>query len=139
MQAIASAVTSSRIVIGPVKFAPLPSGARYVAASGSRPAFCQVSGSFVTNPASGKTAGFMATFPDKWNGKFMQLGCSGHCGQFFVSDPALPSITVTAQGHAGQIIEKGYATFATNEGHEGMDSAQLGGAQGRHGRSGLCR
>ena len=96
---------------------------RFVAATDKRPAFCQATGSFVTNPKTGKTANFLATFPANWNGKYLQLGCSGHCGQFYVSDPAMPPITVTAQGYAGQIIEKGYATFATDEGHEGMDSA----------------
>ena len=111
------------VTIKPIKNGMFGSATRYVAASGAVPAYCQVSGSFVTNPASGKTANFMATFPAVWNGKYLQLGCSGHCGQFYVSNPALPSITVTAQGHATQIIEKGYATFATDEGHEGMESA----------------
>ena len=111
------------VTIKPIKNGMFGSATRYVAASGAVPAYCQVSGSFVTNPAAGKTANFMATFPAVWNGKYLQLGCSGHCGQFYVSNPALPSITVTAQGYGSQIIEKGYATFATDEGHEGMESA----------------
>jgi feruloyl esterase len=122
MQAAASNLGTT-VTIKPIKNGNFRTATRYVAASGAQPAFCQVSGTFVTNPRTGKTANFMATFPANWNGKYMQLGCSGHCGQFYVSDPAMPSITVTAQGHAGQIIEKGYATFATDEGHEGMDGA----------------
>ena len=122
MQAAARGLGTT-VTVGPIRNGMFASATRYVAVSGATPAYCQVSGSFVTNPASGKTANFMATFPANWNGKYLQLGCSGHCGQFYVSNPAVPSITVTAQGYATQIIDKGYATFATDEGHEGMDGA----------------
>lgn len=119
----AQALAPAGVTVQPIKNGTFGGATRYVAASGKVPAYCQVSGSFVTNPATGKTANFMATFPANWNGKYLQLGCSGHCGQFYVSNPAMPSITVTAQGYSTQIIEKGYATFATDEGHQGMDSA----------------
>ena len=99
----------------------VPGGAKFTAASAKLPAYCQVTGSFVTNPKTGKTANFLATFPATWNGKYLQLGCSGHCGQFAVSNPATASITITNQGYPGQIIEKGYATFATDEGHVGYE------------------
>ncbi|MDE2302480.1 MAG: tannase/feruloyl esterase family alpha/beta hydrolase [Sphingomonadales bacterium] len=122
MQAVAASLPTG-VTVQPIKNGPFRTATRYVGPSGARPAFCQVTGSFVTNPASGKTANFLATFPAAWNGKYMQLGCSGHCGQFYVSDPATPSIVVTAQGKPGQLIEKGYATFATDEGHTGMDGA----------------
>lgn len=122
VQAAASGL-STTVTIRPIRNGTFRTATQYLPASGSRPAFCQVSGSFITNPQTGKTANFIASFPSNWNGKYLQLGCSGHCGQFFVSDPALPSVTVTAQGHPGLIIEKGYATFATDEGHEGMDAA----------------
>ncbi|TCM20745.1 feruloyl esterase [Novosphingobium sp. PhB165] len=122
VQAAASGLGSA-ITIKPIKDSMFKGATNYVAAKGTRPAFCQVTGSFVTNPETGKTSNFLASFPSNWNGKYLQLGCSGHCGQFYVSDPAMPSVTVTAQGHPGQIIEKGYATFATDEGHEGLDSA----------------
>lgn len=122
MTAAASSLGTT-VTVKPIKNGMFGGATRYVAASGAVTAYCQVSGSFVTNSATGKTANFMATFPTNWNGKYLQLGCSGHCGQFYVSNPALPSITVTAQGHSTQIIEKGYATFATDEGHESMDSA----------------
>jgi feruloyl esterase len=121
-QSVAASLPTT-VTVQPIKNGPFRDATRYVAATGSRPAYCQVTGSFVTNPASGKTANFLATFPAAWNGKYMQLGCSGHCGQFYVSDPATPSIVVTAQGHPGQLVEKGYATFATDEGHVGMDGA----------------
>ena len=119
----AQAAAPAGVTIKPIRNGAFKGATNFIPSKGAMPAVCQLSGSFVTNPATGKTANFLATFPAMWNGKYMQLGCSGHCGQFYVSNPATPAITVTAQGHAGQIIEKGYATFATDEGHEGMDSA----------------
>ena len=122
---------SVRVTIKPtVNVMPRPA-TRYVAASGKSPAFCQVTGTYVTNPATGKTANFIATLPEGWNGKYLQLGCSSHCGQFFVSDPAVAAVTVTAQGYPNQIIEKGYATFATDQGHEGLESASWALRDGR--------
>jgi feruloyl esterase len=98
----------------------MPGGTSFVAAAKGLPAYCQVSGSFVTNPKTGKTANFLATLPAEWNGKYLQIGCSGHCGQFAVSNAASPVITITNQGYPGQIIAKGYASFATDEGHVGF-------------------
>lgn len=98
----------------------LPGGAKFTAAAKTLPAYCQVTGSFVTNPKTGKTANFLATFPATWNGKYLQMGCSGHCGQFAVSNAATPVVTITNQGYPDQIIRKGYASFATDEGHEGF-------------------
>jgi feruloyl esterase len=100
----------------------LPGGAKLTPATSDLPAFCQVTGSFVTNARTGKTANFLATFPAAWNGKYLQMGCSGHCGQFAVSNAAMPFVTVTNQGLPGDIIRKGYASIATDEGHEGFGS-----------------
>jgi feruloyl esterase len=111
------------VTVKAIKNGTFKGATQFVAAKGIRPAFCQVVGSFVTNPKTGKSANFLATFPENWNGKYLQLGCSGHCGQFFVSNPALPTIAVTAQGYGSQIIDKGYASIATDEGHEGMAAA----------------
>src|SRR5438093_7024730 len=99
----------------------LPGGVSYVAASGDVPGYCQVTGSFVTNSQTGKTANFLATFPANWNGKYLQLGCGGHCGTFAVSNPATPLITITTQGTPSDILTKGYAAFATDEGHAGVE------------------
>jgi hypothetical protein len=120
LQTVASALKTAVVTVKPVPNGPFKSATRYVAATKEIPAFCQVTGSFVTNAANGKTANFLATFPATWNNKYLQLGCSGFCGQFYVSDPATASVTVTTQGYPGQIISKGYAVFATDEGHVGM-------------------
>ena len=119
MQAVADGL-AVKVTVGRISNAAGPGfadGTRYYAATAKVPAFCQVTGSFVTNPASGKTANFLATLPAAWNGKYLQLGCGGHCGMFAVSNPAMPTITITNQGLPGDVIRKGYAAFATDEGH----------------------
>jgi feruloyl esterase len=111
------------IAVGKIQNQPGPffaEGTKYVAATGNMPAYCQVTGSFVTNKSTGKTANFLATFPENWNGKYLQLGCAGHCGTFAVSNPAMFTITITNQGLPGEIIQKGYAAFATDQGHTDM-------------------
>lgn len=120
VQTVASALKTTMVTVKSVPNGPFKSATKYVTATAKTPAFCQVTGSFVTNVITGKTANFLATFPASWNSKYLQLGCSGLCGQFYVSDPATASITVTSQGYPGQIISKGYAVFATDEGHVGM-------------------
>ncbi len=96
-------------------------GTRFVAASGGVPAYCQVTGSFVTNPQSGKTANFLATLPANWNGKFLQLGCGQHCGSIMgvINNPAEPSNVGSSQGSPLQSVIRGYASFGKNKGHEG--------------------
>ncbi|NTE68194.1 tannase/feruloyl esterase family alpha/beta hydrolase [Agrobacterium tumefaciens] len=106
------------IVVKEVPNGPhLAGGVQYVPRTGSAPAYCQATGSYVTNTKTGKTANFLATFPERWNGKFLQLGCSGGCGYLLMNNPAAPPITITAQGYPGQLIEKGYATFGNDLGH----------------------
>jgi feruloyl esterase len=113
---LSTKVTVKQIANGP----RFDGGTRLVPATDRLPAFCQVTGSFVTNPETGKTANFLATLPANWNGKYLQLGCSGHCGQFAVSDPSQPQATITTQGQPYDTIVRGYAAFATDEGHEGF-------------------
>lgn len=97
-----------------------PDGTKFTPAKNGLPAYCQVTGSFVTNAKTGKTSNFLATFPAAWNQKYLQLGCGGHCGTFAVSNAASPTITITNQGKPFDSISKGYASFATDEGHAGF-------------------
>ncbi len=121
VQAVASRLTASHVEVRQITNGPvLADGVNYVAATDQMPAYCQITGSYVTNPETGKTANFLATLPANWNGRYLQLGCSGHCGQFSVSDAAVSVITVSNQGRPGDIIQRGYASFATDEGHAGM-------------------
>lgn len=100
--------------------AKIPGGAKYVPATAKLPAYCEVIGSFVTDQKAGKTANFLAVFPEAWNTKFLQIGCSGTCGNFFVSDPTSSTIVISNQGTPGESIAKGYASFSTDEGHATM-------------------
>ncbi len=122
VQQVASSLAGATVTVKTIEENPkFPGGTRFVAANGNVPAYCQVQGSFVTNPKTGKTANFLATLPANWNGKYLQLGCSGHCGNFAVSDPSMSFVTITTQGYPNQIMIKGYAAFATDEGHVGME------------------
>ena len=98
----------------------LPGGVKFVPAAGRLPAYCQISGSFETNPKTGKRANFLATLPASWNQRYLQIGCGGHCGTFAVSDAASPTIPISMQGLPGDSIARGFASFATDEGHAGF-------------------
>jgi feruloyl esterase len=95
-------VTIKKVPNGP----QLPDGVKLTPAKGKVQAYCQVTGSYVTNPKTGKTANFLATFPEKWNGKYLQLGCSGVCGYLLMNDPATPPITITAQGYPWPVVRE---------------------------------
>lgn len=123
-QAVASKL-SIKVMVGKLPNAEMPGpylvgGAKFTPASAAKPAYCQITGSYVTNPKTGKTSNFLATLPAHWNQKYLQLGCGGHCGTFAVSDAASPTITITNQGKPGDSIKRGYASFATDEGHAGF-------------------
>ena len=113
-------MTVGQIVDGP-KFA---GGTKDVAATPTRPGYCQITGTIVTNPATGKTTNFLATLPDAWNRKYLQFGCFGHCGFFSLNDATSPLVTIVAQGYPGEILEKGYASFGTDEGHVGASGGE---------------
>lgn len=112
----AASRASTKITIGEVTNGPrLPGGASYVPAGAAGPAYCQVSGTYVTNAATGKTANFMATFPENWNGKYLQFGCFGHCGFFALNIATVPLSAMNGR----DILAKGYASFGTDQGHIG--------------------
>ena len=87
-------LTPGEVANGP-KFA---GGTKYTAPTASRPGYCQITGTVVTNPKTGKTANFLATLPDSWNRKYLQFGCFGHCGFFSLNDATSPVVTIVAQG-----------------------------------------
>ncbi len=119
VQAVAGRLPFGMIIKQVPNGPKLAGGTKYVPATAQRPGYCQVTGSVVTNQKTGKTAHFLATMPDRWNRKYLQFGCFGHCGFFSLNDAASPLVTIIAQGYPGQILEKGYASFGTDQGHEG--------------------
>jgi len=78
-------------------------------AGAGTPEYCAVTGTVVTNPATGKTANFeiILPTPKAWNGKFLFSGCAGLCGLVF------PGPT--------EGIAKGYAIASTDDGHTALN------------------
>lgn len=72
------------------------------------PEYCVVTGSIVTNAATGKTANFGAALPagPAWNRKFLMEGCGGTCGDVFDNGPPAPSV-----------MQRGFAVWTTDDGH----------------------
>jgi Tannase and feruloyl esterase len=81
------------------------------------PAYCFITGTMVTNTETGKTMNFGAYLPaaDKWNGKFLQMGCGGTCGSVFEGGAANPA-------H----ISAGFAIWANDGGHIDGSIAKVG-------------
>ncbi len=84
-----------------------------VTATDTLPAFCRVTGYIA--PQDGIKLGL----PTAWNGKFIELGCGGHCG-------ALPD-DESFSASCGTELRKGYVCIVSDMGHKGTVGA-LGGA-----------
>ena len=83
--------------------------AKVVAASGSTPAYCHVTG-YVT-----PQVGFDLKLPmTSWNGRVLGIGCGGLCGNTELFYDVLPRWKAP--------LERGYVTFGTDMGHRGADS-----------------
>src|SRR5687768_11085361 len=93
----------------------VPTGALLVPADGATPPYCLITGTVLTNPASGKTANFGLALPMKWNSKFLFTGCGGFCGVVFQT---LPN-DASGGGFPPDALAKGYAIAATDDGHAG--------------------
>ena len=76
--------------------------AKVVPASGVVPAYCLAKGFVATH------VGIELRLPiENWNGKFMEVGCGGHCGLFFTALCSGP-------------LKKGYACIASDMGHTSL-------------------
>lgn len=78
------------------------SSARLIPAADGKPNYCEVQGYVAPQ------VGILMWLPsEKWNGKFLELGCGGFCG-------------VTYQIHrCDTLLAKGYACITTDMGHKG--------------------
>ncbi|KHK90332.1 tannase/feruloyl esterase family alpha/beta hydrolase [Novosphingobium malaysiense] len=109
-----------RLTSGVIVAAAIPGGARYVPAAGKIPAYCEFTGTFVTNVKTGKTAHYIATLPQAWNGKYLQFGCGGNCGHVrTIEDYSNPH---AMEGYPLDPLVRGYATFGTDGGHDSSNS-----------------
>jgi feruloyl esterase len=109
------ALAPAGMVVAPITDAnldqgPNPTGALAVPAQDGFPAYCQVTGSVVTNPKTGKTANFGVLLPDNWNHKLLFEGCGGLCGVVF------------GGGFDANAFANGYAMAATDDGHVAINS-----------------
>jgi len=85
-----------------------------VAAAGTLPEYCDVTGAVTTTGfgAPDGSAKFEEVLPANWNHKFLYFGCGGLCGT--VGHPQSG-----ATGTEG--LSKGYAMVATDDGHSASD------------------
>jgi feruloyl esterase len=77
-------------------------------ATATLPEFCDVQGYIAPQ------VGFRMGLPSPWNGKFLEVGCGGHCG--FISDRLFDIHDALGCG-AG--LRKGFACIASDMGHKG--------------------
>ena len=89
--------------------------AKFIATKENVPAYCQVQG-YVT-----PQVGFKIRLPTIWNGKFLQLGCGGHCGN--LKDYGIGG------GTCDYGLRKGYACLVSDMGHKGTGGDALWGYQ----------
>jgi len=73
------------------------------------PQFCRVAG--FRTPTSDSHISFEVWVPDSgWNLKYLQVGCGGFCGSI-------------QYGSLADALRRGYATAATDDGHQGGDAS----------------
>jgi hypothetical protein len=102
----ASPLAAKCETLGAIDFAMVPDApthlntAKLIAASAGKPAYCEVEG-FVA-----PQVGLLMWLPaEKWNGKFLEVGCGGFCGMYaFMWMCEAP-------------LQKGYACITTDMGH----------------------
>jgi feruloyl esterase len=115
MAPIVQGLAPAGMLIGPItdanlELGPHPTGALFVPAASGLPAYCQITGTVITNRKTGKTANFGVLLPEHWNYKLLFEGCGGLCGVVF------------GGGVSGDGLVKGYAEAATDDGHQAFNS-----------------
>jgi hypothetical protein len=75
-----------------------------VKASDALPGYCRVTGYVAPQ------VGIKLALPESWNGKFIEMGCGGHCG--YLSEEQLSA-------SCGEALRKGYACIISDMGHKG--------------------
>lgn len=83
---------------------------RWVAASGTAPAYCTIDGAMapVDTSAHGRPINFRVVLPASWTAHAVQLGGGGMNG-------SIPNLT---GGEAAALIARGFATYGSDSGHQ---------------------
>lgn len=80
----------------------------FVEGDSATPPYCLAEGYVVP------TVGFILVLPSLWNGKFMEVGCGGHCGA--LPNGKLPPRSIWDCGIA---LRRGYVCVTSDAGHRG--------------------
>jgi len=83
---------------------------RWVAAAGAAPAYCSIDGAMAPTDKSpnGRSINFRVVLPASWTRHAVQLGGGGMNG-------SIPNVTA---GEAGTLIQRGFATYGSDSGHQ---------------------
>jgi len=92
--------------------------ASFVAASATMPEYCRVTGVIASVDSSAQSIEFAAALPTSWNKKVFQLGGGGWDGS--VVDVTGPNGIAALD--AKTPLQRGYATFGSDSGHEANSS-----------------
>ena len=92
---------------------------RWVAAAGNAPAYCSVDGAMAPTDTSshGRPINFRVVLPAAWTRHAAQMGGGGFNG-------SIPNLT---GGEAGNVLQRGFATYGSDSGHQ---QAAFGGPRG---------
>jgi len=92
---------------------------RWVAANGNAPAYCSVDGAMAPTDTSahGRPINFRVVLPAAWTRHSAQMGGGGF-------DGSIPNLT---GGEAGNVLQRGFATYGSDSGHQ---QAGFGGPRG---------
>ena len=96
---------------------------RWVAAAGAAPAYCSIDGAMAPTDKSpnGRPINFRVVLPASWTRHAMQLGGGGMNG-------SIPNLT---GGEAANLLQRGFATYGSDSGHQqGGFGPRAGGAGG---------
>jgi hypothetical protein len=93
---------------------------RWVAAAGAAPAYCSVDGAMAPTDKSpnGRPINFRVVLPASWTRHAVQLGGGGMNG-------SIPNLT---GGEAASLLQRGFAAYGSDSGHEGGFGPRGGGA-----------
>ena len=83
---------------------------RWVAAAGAAPAYCSIDGAMAPTDTSpnGRSINFRVVLPASWTRHAVQLGGGGMNG-------SIPNLT---GGEAANLIQRGFATYGSDSGHQ---------------------
>ncbi len=93
---------------------------RWVAATGNAPAYCSIDGVMAptVTSANGRPINFRVVLPGSWTSHAVQLGGGGMNG-------SIPGLT---GGEAAALLQRGFATYGSDSGHQQAGFGPRGGA-----------